>query len=56
MIVHPDSETPTGLDDAHIANLPGPDAGHYLLLLAHPDGAIDVLNSRTQATAHYDAR
>ena len=43
-------------DDAHIANLPGPDAGHYLLLLAHRDGAIDVLNSRTQATAHYDAR
>lgn len=40
---------------AHIANLQDPDAGHYLLLLAQPDGALDMVNSRTNARVHYAA-
>jgi competence protein ComEC len=39
-----------------IANPPGPDAGHYLELTAHPDGSFEVLNPRTGQTKHYAAR
>jgi competence protein ComEC len=38
-----------------IANPDGPDAAHYLELIAHPDGSFDVFNSRTQQTRHYAA-
>jgi len=38
-----------------IANPDGPDAAHYLLLTAQPDGQFDVFNSRTQKTKHYQA-
>jgi competence protein ComEC len=40
---------------ANIANLPGPDAGHYLELTAAPDGSFEVLNARTNATQKYAA-
>jgi beta-lactamase superfamily II metal-dependent hydrolase len=39
-----------------IANPDGPDAAHYLLLTALPDGRFDVFNSRTKRTKHYPAR
>jgi len=39
--------------DSFIANITGPDAGHYLKLTASPDGGFDVYNARTQATKHY---
>lgn len=39
-----------------IANPDGPDAAHYLELIAQPDGSFDVFNSRTQQTRHYAAR
>jgi len=39
-----------------IANPDGPDAAHYLLLTAQPDGQFDVFNSRTNKTKHYPAR
>jgi len=39
--------------DSFIANITGPDAGHYLKLTASPDGSFDVYNARTQATKHY---
>jgi competence protein ComEC len=42
--------------DPFIANLPGPDAGHYLKVVAWNDGNFDVYNSRTNATKHYPAR
>jgi competence protein ComEC len=42
--------------DSFIANLPGPDAGHYLEVVAWNDGNFDVYNSRTNATKHYAAR
>jgi competence protein ComEC len=38
-----------------IANLPGPDTGHYLKLTAWRDGSFEVFNSRTGKTKHYDA-
>jgi beta-lactamase superfamily II metal-dependent hydrolase len=44
------------VDDAFIANLPGPDAGNYLKLSAWPDGSFEIFNSRTQATSKYPAR
>lgn len=41
---------------AHTANLSGPtDAGHSLLLTAHPDGTFSVLNERTGTTVNYPA-
>ena len=38
-----------------IANLDGPDAGHYLELTAWSDGSFAVYNSRTGKTKHYAA-
>lgn len=40
----------------YIANLEGPDAGHYLELTAWPDGSFDVMNSRTKSSKHYASR
>jgi beta-lactamase superfamily II metal-dependent hydrolase len=42
--------------ERYIANLPGPDAGHYLELTAAPDGSFEVLNPRTNLTQKYAAR
>ncbi len=39
-----------------IANLQGPDTGHFLKLTAQSDGNIEVFNSRTQKTKQYPAR
>jgi len=39
-----------------LANVQGPDEGHYLELTAWPDGSFDVFNSRTEKTKHYAAR
>lgn len=39
----------------YIANLDGPDSGHYLELTAWPDGSFAVYNSRTGKTKHYAA-
>lgn len=39
-----------------IANPDGPDAGHYLELIARPDGSFSVFNSRTEKTKNYPAR
>lgn len=39
-----------------IANLAGPDAGNYLKLTAHPDGGLEIFNSRTRETRSYPAR
>jgi hypothetical protein len=36
-----------------IANLDGPDAGHYLKLTAWADGSFEVFNSRTQKAKRY---
>lgn len=41
--------------DDYIANLDGPDAGHYLELIGSGDGSFDVRNSRTGAVKHYAA-
>jgi len=38
-----------------LANLDGPDAGHFFKLTAHADGSFDVQNSRTGKTEHYAA-
>ncbi|HEV2116591.1 MAG TPA: MBL fold metallo-hydrolase [Terriglobales bacterium] len=40
----------------YIANLDGPDAGHYLELTAWPDGRIAVYNSRTGKSKQYQAK
>jgi competence protein ComEC len=42
--------------DSFIANLPGPDVGHYLKVVAWNDGNFDLYNSRTNASKHYAAR
>ncbi len=39
-----------------IANLEGPDTGHFLKLVAQPDGNVEVFNSRTQKSKQYPAR
>lgn len=44
------------VSDDHIANLPGPDAYHYLLLTGHRDASFAVTNSRTNQTVDYPAR
>jgi beta-lactamase superfamily II metal-dependent hydrolase len=36
--------------DEYIANLQGPDAGHYLEITASPDGNLSIFNSRTGFT------
>jgi beta-lactamase superfamily II metal-dependent hydrolase len=41
--------------DSRIANLPGPDAFHYLVLTVHPNGSFAVTNSRTHQTVEYPA-
>lgn len=38
-----------------LANLPGPDSGNYLELIASPDGSFSVLNSRTEKSKDYPA-
>lgn len=38
-----------------IANPQGPDAGHYLLLTAHPDGSFEVFNSLSKQVKKYSA-
>lgn len=42
--------------EAHIANLPGPDAGNYLKVTARRDGTYSVTNSRTSETVEYSAK
>ena len=42
-------------NDSRIANLPGPDAFHYLVLTVHPSGKFAVTNSRTNQTVEYPA-
>lgn len=42
-------------EEQYIANLEGPDGGHYLELVSPGDGSFDVFNSRTGATKHYPA-
>jgi hypothetical protein len=39
--------------DRYIANIPGPDAGHYLELTAGSDDSFEVLNARTNFTQKY---
>ncbi len=39
--------------DPFIANVSGPDAGHYLKLAAWADGNFEVFNSRTKQAKHY---
>src|SRR5215472_4458500 len=41
--------------DSFIANVRGPDAGHYLKLTVSADGNFEVFNSRTKQTKHYTA-
>ena len=42
--------------DSFIANVSGPDAGHYLKLTAGPDGNFEVFNSRTKQTKQYSLK
>jgi len=42
-------------EEQYIANLEGPDEGHFLELVSPGDGSFDVFNSRTGATKHYAA-
>ncbi len=44
------------VSESRIANLPGPDANHYLLLTGHRDASFSVTNSRTSQTVDYPAR
>lgn len=41
--------------DEYIANLSGPDTGHYIEIDGSGDGSFDVLNSRTGNARHYAA-
>ncbi len=42
-------------DEQFIANMPGPDAGNSLELIADPSGSFDVVNGRTNLRKHYAA-
>jgi competence protein ComEC len=44
------------VSDDRIANLPGPDAFHYLVLTGRRDASLTVTNSRTSQTVDYPAR
>lgn len=52
-VIHSDAAHNTA--ESRIANLPGPDAGHYLVLAAHRDGSFSVTNQRTGETVQYPA-
>lgn len=41
--------------DSRIANLPGTDAGHALMLTGHRDGSFSITNQRTGETVQYPA-
>jgi len=41
--------------EARIANLPGPDSSHYLVLTGHSNASFAVTNSRTNQTVQYAA-
>jgi hypothetical protein len=49
--IHSDAAHNTS--ESRIANLPGPDANHYLVLTAHRNGSFAVTNSRTGQTVEY---
>jgi len=53
-ILHSDAAHNTA--ESRIANLPGPDAGHSLILTAHRDGGFLVTNQRTGETVQYPGR
>jgi competence protein ComEC len=40
--------------DAYIANLPGPDAGNGIELIAEPAGSFQIVNARTGVVKRYD--
>jgi beta-lactamase superfamily II metal-dependent hydrolase len=44
------------VEAVRIANLQGPDAGHYLKVTAHANGQLDVFNERTGAVKQYPPR
>lgn len=50
------SDAAHNVSDARIANLPGPDAGHYLQLTAQRNGSFSVTNARTGETVDYQAK
>jgi competence protein ComEC len=47
------SDAKHNVAESRIANLPGPDAGNYLLLTGHSDGSFAVTNARTGETVEY---
>lgn len=51
--IHNDAAHNAG--EAYIANLPGPDSGHYLVLTGHSNASFAVSNSRTSQTIEYPA-
>jgi competence protein ComEC len=51
-----DSDAAHNVPDTHIANLPGPDAGHSLELTARKDGSFAVTNERTGQTVQYPSK
>jgi beta-lactamase superfamily II metal-dependent hydrolase len=51
-----DGGTARNVSKEFIANPDGPDAGHYLELIARPDGSFSVFNSRTEKTKDYPTR
>lgn len=52
-VIHSDAAHNTA--ESRIANLPGPDAGHYLILTGRRNGAFSVTNQRTGETVQYPA-
>lgn len=51
--IHSDAAHNTA--ESRIANLPGPDANHFLVLTGHRDASFAVTNSRTHQTVPYPA-